>query len=231
MAKKPDNSELIGRRFDKIEVISRTTDKIRPNGKKRPVYVCKCDCGNIVNVESQTLRAGKKDCGCGSKDRLKETHKRKGVISVKAFDAHSSYYHMLGRCYNPEEAGYDNYGGRGITVCDRWRESFWNFIEDMGERPENFVLDRIDPDKNYCPENCRWVDKINSAYNTRRHSTNTSGRTGVYWFKRVEKWVAAIFINGKQRHLGYFNTFDEAVTAREKAELEVYGEIKVGERN
>jgi hypothetical protein len=130
---------------------------------------------------------------------------------------------MLGRCYDEREEGYENYGGRGITVCDSWREDFRNFIEDMGERPEKFVLDRIDPDGNYCPENCRWVDRNISSYNTRKASNNTSGRTGVYWFERVGKWVAAIHVKGEQIHLGYFLDFEDAVKAREDAEIKYYG--------
>lgn len=233
--KKPDTSPLEGKVVNNLKVIERSENKIRPNGKKRPVYKCECLlCGNVINVESQTLRGGgKKDCGCESGFHHHQSYEPRQTLngrSMSSYRAKSSYFHMLGRCYDENESGYENYGGRGITVCDRWRESFWNFLEDIGERPQGFVLDRINPNKNYEPDNCRWVNRRDSSYNTRRHSTNTSGRTGVYWFDRVNKWTAAIFVNGLQKHLGYFSLFEDAVKAREDAELKYYGELKVGER-
>ena len=75
---------------------------------------------------------------------------------------------MLSRCYRPNSNGFHNYGGRGITVCDRWRESFANFLADMGERPEGKTLDRINVDGNYEPGNCRWATATEQMANRRR---------------------------------------------------------------
>ena len=234
--KTPNNSELVGQQINNLLVLSKAEPKIRPNGKKRPVYFCKCTlCGTVITVESQTLRSSKKlDCGCESGNRRRQTYEARVLNHLGPehhYRAKSSYAHMIDRCYNPKEQGYERYGGRGISVCERWRNSFWDFLEDLGERPEGFVLDRIDPNLDYSPENCRWVDRKTSSYNTRRHVTNTTGRTGVYWFSRVNKWTAAIFINGVQTHLGYFETFESACKAREVAELKHFGEIKYGDRN
>lgn len=218
--------DLTGKRIGGLVVLERAPDVIRPNGKKRPIYLCMCDCGTRKLIESQTLVSGKcLSCGC---KRKKNPGGFKHGMSDKPI--YGSYRHMIGRCYNKKECGYDQYGGRGITVCPAWSATgglgFREFLNDMGEPPEGYILDRIDPDGNYCPENCRWVNRSLSSYNTRKAKNNTSTRTGVYWFERVSKWVAAIHVNKKQKHLGYFLDFKSACLAREKAEMLYFGETK-----
>ena len=81
----------------------------------------------------------------------------------------STYRNMKSRCYSPKATGYNHYGGRGITMCDSWKESFWSFYEDMGERIKGLSLDRIDPHGNYCKENCRWVTAKEQGNNKTKH--------------------------------------------------------------
>lgn len=136
-----------------------------------------------------------------------------------------SWNMMKQRCLNKNYTHYSYYGGRGIDVCEKWL-SYRGFVEDMGIRPEQSELDRIDNDKGYYKENCRWADSTTQAFNKRRKCTNTSGRTGVAQHKDTLRWRSVITVAGKTIHLGYFATFEEAVKSREEAELKYFGFIK-----
>ena len=138
------------------------------------------------------------------------------------------YRGMLSRCYNPTNIWYKEYGGRGISVCDRWLgpEGFRNFTEDMGECPEGLSLDRIDVNGNYEPNNCRWASASIQGFNCRQHRTNTSGRTGVYWHKKDLRWYSIIIHQNVKIHLGSFRSFEDAVKAREDAEIKYFGFLK-----
>jgi len=119
----------------------------------------------------------------------------------------SEYYTWSGmksRCSNSQDVSYKNYGGRGITVCQRWIDSFENFYVDMGEKPcSTDSIDRIDNDKGYSKENCRWTDRSTQAHNRRIKSTNISGYTGVN--RHQNCWVAQIQHRGHKKHLGSFD--------------------------
>lgn len=133
-----------------------------------------------------------------------------------------TYTHMLNRCYSPTSQFYYRYGGRGITVCDRWRgiEGFDNFLADMGERPEGLTLDRHNNEKGYSPDNCRWADKYDQAFNKSLLTRNTSGYKGVGRTSNG-KWYAQITYRTKRKTIGYFNTKTEAAKARKQYEQEI----------
>lgn len=136
-----------------------------------------------------------------------------------------SWGSMIQRCLNPKAVVYQKYGGKGILVCEDWKK-FENFYRDMGDRPEGTSLDRIDVNGNYCKENCRWADRKTQAFNQKQERRNKSGRTGVIWHKKAKKWMASIAVDRKSIYLGLFENFEDAVKAREDAELKYYGAVK-----
>jgi hypothetical protein len=129
----------------------------------RTFWVCLCDCGKELLVASGGIRGGwQKSCGCSRRKPLTHGH----TSTKERTPTYQSWKGMLNRCRTPSHNRYDLYGGRGITVCERWL-SFENFLADMGERPEGKTLDRIDSDGNYGPWNCRWATSLEQRHNRR----------------------------------------------------------------
>lgn len=165
-------SIAIGATFSKWTVISGAI-KIR----KKIHFICKCQCGTIKLIESYNLHNAKSH-GCLSCVNHRRTHGKSGT------GAYRSWEHMKSRCNNNKSTKYNDYGGRGIKVCPEW-DSFINFYNDMGDRPEGMELDRIDVNGNYCKENCRWI-RPSANMNNRRISINT---------QRSSKWNPIVNIN------------------------------------
>jgi hypothetical protein len=132
---------------------------------------------------------------------------------------------MKARCDNPQNQAFKYYGGRGISYCNSW-QSFEKFYEDMGEAPEGLSLDRIDCNGKYCKENCRWANSQEQRINQRQLPRNTSGRTGVSFNMSKGKWCAAICLKGVTYYGGCYENFDDAVSARERLEVEYHGQVR-----
>lgn len=135
-----------------------------------------------------------------------------GMSKTRIYDL---WVTMIQRCKNPNATGYAGYGGRGIKVCERWL-AFANFYEDMGDKPDNCSLDRIDNNGNYCKENCRWATHAEQAVNKRKkrlQKNNHTGFPGVHWKPSHNAFQARATIAGKRTFLGYFKRLEDAAAA------------------
>lgn len=147
---------LLNKRFERLFVYDS-----RKTGWHR-LWLVRCDCGKEFETRAAPLFSGRtKSCGCFHKDATT----KHGMSDTR--EQHS-YRCMMKRCYSPGNKDFYNYGARGITVCERWRGNFINFLSDMGLRPEGKTLDRIDSNKGYSPENCKWSTSSEQARNTRK---------------------------------------------------------------
>lgn len=136
-------------------------------------------------------------------DPLVNLHK-----GVKKHPLYGTWLAMKNRCYNPNSEDWPRYGGRGIRVCDKWRDDFCAFADDMGERPDDYTLDRIDFNGDYCPENCRWANKYEQAWN----KSNTRGKLrGV---KKTKSGYRARISYNCHEISKSFATVDEAIAYR-----------------
>jgi hypothetical protein len=176
------------------------------------IYECGF-CGNEFKARSHHIKSGDtKSCGCYNKRRASETHKTHGLKGTRLYEA---WDNIKNRTLNPRNKHYLDYGGRGITICEEWKNDFMSFYDWAMSNgySDELSIDRIDNDGNYCPENCRWSNQVIQSRNQRIKSSNTSGYRGVSYNKKTDRYKAKICVNGKNIHLGHFLTPVEGAIA------------------
>lgn len=223
MAERPDLTNQI---FGKLKVTSKA-DPITMSGRKRYRYNCKCECGNtLIARKDDLISSNTKSCGCYHKEQTSKSNTKHGYCkNYQRTDEYQIWRGIIKRCTCKTEKAYQKYGAVGISICDRWLNSYENFYEDMGPRPTKaHSIDRINNNGNYEPSNCRWATPTVQNINQGIRKDNKSGITGVTFRKDRNKWIARIRVNNKRIHLGNFNTKEEAIKARKDAEV-VYHNI------
>ena len=182
-----------GDRHGRLTAIEEVEPQISPKGRIIRQVQCVCNCGSVCVVSLYGWRGNhSRSCGCLKREAVARTgraHKRHGFADSGTY---YSWAFMKRRCYDFKHPSYHQYGGRGVTVCNRWRHSIEAFVEDMGERPSSeYSIDRIDNDGNYEPGNCRWATRQQQARNTSRNVLLTHDGTT----KCLAAWVEDTGIN------------------------------------
>lgn len=208
----------VGQKYNRLTVISKP---YKVEGCRRYVADVICICGSKKTVQEYLIRKGIiKSCGCLRKEN---TSKLKLSHGMSRNPTYITWINMKARCLDSNREEYFNYGGRGITYDPRW-ESFENFLEDMGERPEGMTLDRVDVNGPYTKDNCRWTDKYVQSHNRRKQNKSTSQYLGVSFCRMTGKWVSKLRYEGRNIIFERFDKEVEAALAYDEASFKVYGD-------
>jgi hypothetical protein len=178
--------DITGQTFNRLTVVCIT--EMRRRGEY--AWLCNCSCGGQTTLLAYLITSGRvMSCGCLGKNNLPRKMPKHGMATTRVYKAWAG---IKDRCRNPKSTAYHNYGGRGITVCERWA-SFEAFISDMGPRPPGASLDRIDNNGNYEPSNCRWATPEEQGNNRRNnHRIEYNGET-----KTISEWTRVMGISFK----------------------------------
>lgn len=199
----------LGTRFNSLTIVNLFAP---PNKRGERQVLCVCDCGATIAAIPHKLKSGHiKSCGCFAKEILRLRQTRHGHYYEPEYLV---WRNMHKRC---KDARFAKWYGH-VKVCAQW-DNYETFRADVGAKPsKTATLDRINPKGGYEPSNVRWATRTTQSRNTKNHCTNKTGIRGVSWSKEKKKWRAAIYVDNKQKHIGYFVQIKDAAAARKKAE-------------
>lgn len=242
--------DLIGERFGRLVVVAKAEDKIdKKSGKHKSQWYCDCDCGtkNKIIVGSSLTSGATQSCGCLHSEISSETAKTKISHGKKyneydlsgeygiGYDANGNkflfdledYELIKDICWYQDTRGY--FVGHIVGSNKKTIKLHQLILNGRNEKDQNTVIDHVHSDRKFDnrKENLRITTQMNNAKNRIRPSNNTSGKTGVSWCKKRERWIAYIGVNKKQIYLGSYNNIQDAIDARIKAEKKYFGEFRV----
>lgn len=194
----PKKADLVGRTIHRLTIISESDTRI----SGAVTWLCSCSCGtnNVLATSKALLSGDKKSCGCLKKEVYRWTKGTQNKIThgMTKTPTYVCWKNMKARCRDVNHQSYGRYGGAGIDICTEW-ESFENFLEDMGEKPELLSLNSKNPAGNYCKENCEWATREQQALDTKKQRGVSTKYKGVCWVKKDQKYKASF----RGKHLGY----------------------------
>ena len=216
-------NDITGKRFGRLVVIEQCESK-----NNRRMWKCKCDCGKEKSILGYSLTHGlTQSCGCLRDEKRKTSSLIHGLYKTRI---HKTWRGLFQRCENPTASHYERYGGRGIRICEEWKgkNGFVNFYEWSMKNgySDSLELDRIDNNKGYSPDNCRWVNHLENCHNKNNRRDNKTGYSGVQ--ERIMrtghvKYRVRITVNRVRINLGHYETLEEAIKVRKEAEEKYWG--------
>ena len=225
--------DLTGKRFGRLVVIEQSDDYVTPKGEHNAKWKCLCDCQRgkenvtYTYVLGSSLKRGTtQSCGCIHKEMMREKYSTHNMTDSRLYLVWKG---MKARCYIKSHNHYEQYGARGIVVCDEWKNDFQAFYNwsmqngyDENALRNECMLERKDVNGNYCPDNCCWASATTQCINQNLRKDNKTGIKGVNWDNKRNMWQAQLQINKKKVLNEHFNNFDDAVRARKDAELKYF---------